>query len=604
MQKQHRALCRATALVILAGGALVFGQDADHKGNSPSPNSASQVSPQGPTTTLKADSRMVTLEVVAHDRQGHLVPNLTAKDFQVYEEILPKKDQLPQTISAFQLVNLTELREAGKGPVQMPAGVYSNLATMQTLTVPPTILLVDGINTDLASQMQVLRQMVKMLTSIPADVPVAVYLMDRRLHLLQSFTTDPKLLREAATKALSLDSGLVQGDPHEDPNSVSAILEIQPYVSEDTLGAIRTFERESFSSMMDIRVQETLDAFRGIARYLAGYPGRKNLLWISSSFPLTIAPDADNKFSGVRGYESQMNDVTNALADAKVAVYPMDARGLSTSSNFDASARVRHAGPGGGFGQAVQNENVSRDSSQDSMRLLADQTGGRVCVNNNDLADCVKTAVNDGSSYYELAYYPDSSHWHGEFHRIVVKGPGGVRLAYREGYYARVAESGGADDGGKSDMNLQKAACQDLLGATAILVMAQRVASDQPGQAKFFLGIDPNAVTFTPADGGGRNLQLSFAVCAFDKDGKAVQYFHENTEQKLTEPQYEAIKSHHGIPHPVAFAPPAVAVRVRLLVRDLVSGRMGSVDVPNVAANTPPPAPASVTPASSTTTPQ
>jgi len=446
--------------------------------------------------------------------------------------------------------------------------------------------------------------MVKMLTSIPADVPVAVYLMDRKLHLLQTFTTDPKLLRTAASKALSLDSGLVEGDPHEDPNAISAIMEGQPYISEDTLAAMKTFERETFSSMLDIRVQETLDALRGIARYLAGYPGRKNLLWISSSFPLTIAPDADNKFSGVRGYEDQMNDVTNALADAKVAVYPMDARGLNTSSNFDPSARVRHAGPGGGFGQAVQNENISRDSSQDTMRMLSDETGGRTCVNNNDLADCVKTAVNDGSSYYELAYYPDASRWHGEFHRIIVKGPGGVHLAYRGGYYAKIEDNSASAEAGKTDMTLQKAACQDLLGATAILVMAQGMPADQPGQVKYFLGIDPNSVTFTPDDAGGRNLQLNFAVCAFDKENKAVQYLHENSDQKLTAQQYEAIKTHHGIPHPVSFAPPPAAVRIRLLVQDRASGRMGSVDVPNVAASTPPPAPAAAPVAPAALTPQ
>jgi VWFA-related protein len=540
-----------------------------------------------PPTTLKTSTRMVTLEVVAHDHQGRMVPNLTAKDFQVYEEILPRKNQLPQSIAAFQQVNLPELRAAGKGPAQLPAGVYSNLSTMQSLTVPPTILLIDGINTDLASQMQVHRQMVKMLASIPADVPTAVYLMDRRLHLLQTFTTDPKLLRDAAAKALSLDSGLVQGDSHEDPNAVSAILEIQPYVTEDTLAAIRTFERESFSSMMDIRVQETLDALRSIARYLAGYPGRKNLLWISSSFPLMIAPDGDNKFSGMRAYASQMNDVTNALADAKVAVYPMDAGGLSTSTNFDPSARVRHAGPGGGFGQAVQGENLNRDSTQESMHVLADQTGGRTCVNNNDLADCVRAAVNDGSSYYELAYYPDSSLWHGEFHRIVVKGPSGVRLAYREGYYARTEDSAAAGDAGPSDLDLQKAACQDLLNATALLVMAEKIPADQPGQAKYFLAIDPNAITFAPADAGARNLELSFAVCAFDKDGKAVQYLHETSDQKLTEQQFAAIKAQHGIPHPVAFAPPPPTVRVRLVVQDKFSRRMGSIDVPYVADGTP-----------------
>src|SRR5450432_3735160 len=90
------------------------------------------------------------------------------------------------------------------------------------------------------------------------------------------------------------------------------------------------------------------------------------------------------------------------------------------------------------MGRAIDREDTKRISSQDSMKELAEQTGGRICVNNNDLADCVKTAVNDGTSYYELGYYPEAGDWHGEFHRIVVKTTqSGVHLAYRAGYFAR-----------------------------------------------------------------------------------------------------------------------------------------------------------------------
>src|SRR5260370_10113001 len=97
---------------------------------------------------------------------------------------------------------------------------------------------------------------------------------------------------------------------------------------------LQRFEREQYADSMDIRVKMTLDALRVIARHVSGYPGRKNLIWLSSAFPLAITPDAYvtlvARFSGVRNYSSEMTAVANALTDAQVPVYPVDARGMET----------------------------------------------------------------------------------------------------------------------------------------------------------------------------------------------------------------------------------------------------------------------------------
>ena len=110
--------------------------------------------------------------------------------------------------------------------LQVPAGVYTNLVTMQKNPVPPTMILVDGLNTDVTAQMQVHAQMVRMLNSVPDDVPVAIFLLGRRLRMLQGFTTDPKLLKDALQKASTVEaSGLRQLDPRDDPDSLSSFQE-------------------------------------------------------------------------------------------------------------------------------------------------------------------------------------------------------------------------------------------------------------------------------------------------------------------------------------------------------------------------------------------
>src|SRR6266480_4694768 len=108
----------------------------------------------------------------------------------------------------------------------LPAGVYTNLVTTKNLSAPPTILLVDGLNTDATSQVQVRQKMVRLLASAPSDVPMAVFLLGRELKLLQSFTTDAKLLSAAAERAMTQEATNLQiKDPRDDPFSNSSLLE-------------------------------------------------------------------------------------------------------------------------------------------------------------------------------------------------------------------------------------------------------------------------------------------------------------------------------------------------------------------------------------------
>jgi len=571
---------------------------------------------------FRASTHLVTVDVVATDHHGQVISDLASKDFQVFEQIVGKKGQREQHISQFEFVTQTvsaktEQRVAPK----IPPGVFTNLITMRRLPVPPTVLLVDGLNTDIEGGMQARRQMVKMLASIPSDTPVAVFLLGHNLQLLQGFTKDPALLKAAAQKAFSLDNAAVATvDARDDPNSMSSLTEEMfgasgdeappgqaiapgggrgsapsgpsgPPGGELQIAAIQRFEKETIAATTDMRVQTTLDALRAIARHLSGYSGRKNLIWISSSFPLTINPDATAQhnlaFEGNRNYSSEVASVTNALADAKVAVYPVNPAGVQTQAYFDVSVRKTntYGVQPNTLNHTLNRENEARFASQESMQEVAQQTGGKICVNNNDLADCVKTAVTEGSSYYELAYYPDAGDWQGEFHHISVKtSRSGVQLSFREGYYARTGETAGKADakGTENDPHLQEAACEDLLTSTSILIVAKAYAGDQPGQTKFFLAIDSKMLTLTPA-GDKQNVRLDLAVCALDVAGKPLQYMQDHVQQQISAPANGAASV--SIPHVVQFAPKSETARVRLVVRDVPSGRLGSVDVPYTANN-------------------
>jgi VWFA-related protein len=576
----------ATALAL----AIPLGGQTTGLPSTPQPSGAAQPAQgQTPTAVIKATSRLVSVEVVVRDRAGRPVTGLTAKDFEVSEQLPPKKDRHPQAIAVFRAENWAELRAAATTPPALPPGVYSNLVTKQA-QVPPTVLLFDGINTDVESQMQVHHQMVNILSSIPPDVPVAVFLMGHQLRLLQTFTTDPKLLREAAAKTMVVGRAAPDQDPTDNPDSLAAALDNVPHVPAGLQASLENFDQAVFSLDANVRMHETLDALRSIARYLDGYPGRKNILWISTSFPLLLLPGeqtGSGNSNDLRAFQGDMQDVGAALMDAKIAIYPMDPSGVRTQSMFEASARVRQSESGQRLGQSIQREDILRQGEQQVMSDLADQTGGRVCLNDNDLGDCVNKAVDDSNSYYELAYYPTAGDFRGEYHRIVVKATrSGLHLSYREGYYARpLASPEGSKVASKSALNakdgdpvLRRAACEDPLTSSAILLMAKSIPTDKDGAAKYFLAIDPHMLTFTPPEAGSRELVTSIAACTFDKTGQPLQYLQKDSVATLNDQQFAAAS--HAITQTFEFAPTPGVARVRLLVRDSESGRIGSVDIP------------------------
>ena len=515
-----------------------------------------------PVTTFKASTRMVTLEVVAKDRNGNHVTGLKASDFQVFEQSRSRgKQKYQEKIAAFREIRMADLATQLPSKLQVPTGIYTNVITLPQEPVPPTIFLVDGLNTDIKDQMQVHVQLLKMLRSLPSNVPVAVFLFGHKLRMVQDFTSDPKLLQAALRDVKSVaGQNVAKLDPSEDPDSLPAKLDsFRGMLPPELLAAVEHFEREHYVGDMDLRVRETSEALTTLARRLAGYPGRKNLLWISTGFPIAIN-DADNI---PRDYWLPLKRMASTLSEAKIAVYPINPAGVQGFSLFQAGTRLRN--------NSVLLETNMRNGEQDTMEVIAAGTGGRVCTGDNDLGDCVKKAMDDSSSFYEIAYYPDSQNWNGEYRKVILKSRADLHLAYRQGYYATSER----DQDQKTE--LRQAACDDYLDATSIFIAAKRLPGDSPDQLKFYMTINTSALTAPETNNGGRDLHFTIAACSFDREGRAQQLMSEDIHHEFTKAEYQGLLS-NGLPHTVSIPGPQPAA-VRLLVKDVPSGRLGSVGI-------------------------
>ena len=536
---------------------------------------------------LKVTTRLVTLDVIATDSRGNPVRDLKPEDLQVFEE---RKAQ--QKIEHFEYIE----KAAGAGAsdnsisaIRKRANVLSNQLPLEQLKIPPTVLLMDSLNTQTFNQLQGRAHMVQLLRTLPADTPIAIFLLGSSLRILQGFTSDGTLLRAALDHAVAGNSTMK--DPLTDTENTSSYIE-NTTAGMDTnqgvasqLGEVQNFEKEEYAMTNDLRAKETLGAMAQIGQFLSGIPGRKNLIWVSESFPISIAPDPDtgnNPFAGMRNYSDQVKVVANSLTDAQVAVYPMDVRGLQANQALSASQNVSRPQTrmtGRQIADQLNQEDIDLEQSHGTMDELAQDTGGKACKNGNDLSGCVLTALKDSSSYYEMSFYPQNVNWDGRYHKIVVKTTRpGVKLVYRRGYYALDASSLAKRQQPEDHL---RQACADQLPSTTIPLTVQPLPSgpseNPQGVLQYMLMI--SAAGLGSSQGGGSyNLNVRVADCEFAQKDTVFKLNERELPKTISGEVFQSWRS-SGIPYHVSLMPSADTRRIRLVVLDVSSGLTGAIDI-------------------------
>jgi VWFA-related protein len=532
-----------------------------------------------PGPTFRSYSRLVTLEVVVKDSKGKHFTGLKPGDFQVLEETPSEsKEKREQKIAQFREVQVNHLgRSAASMTTRTAPDIYTNAMAIEKNPVPATILLVDGLNTTIQDQAQVHTQMLKMLRQLPGDVPVAVFLLGDRLTMLQGFTTDPQLLQRALGAANSnAGKGIADVNPTDDPyaagNSMGGFDHLHDPSLASVIAAIQQFDQHVYATQMTARVNRTAEAFISLSRNVAGYPGRKNVLWMSTAFPINVNAFSVGDSASQADYQGLIGKMNRALSDAHAAVYPIYVGGVETLQTFRADALPPDVSSAGISG-AIQRNVEQINSQQDVMEKIAAGTGGKVCAGSNELSDCVRKAVDDSSHYYEISYYPDSPMWNGAYRNIILKSHvHGAHLVYRNWYLARGEEN---PDPKLQSRELQ-ADCDDYLDATAVPFTAARVRASSPDTLQFSLRIDPSALAFVATADGDRSASLEVAVCTLNEKRWPLKIMMYPVNLSFTAQQYDAMQAAGGVTQAITVPAPRPAA-VRLLVKDMTTGKLGSI---------------------------
>jgi VWFA-related protein len=383
---------------------------------------------------------VVNVDVYVTDSKGNLVKGLGRDDFQIFE------DGRPMAITNFFSM------DEGK-PVTQPAApllVVPNQATpapapevSATLPNPEDqrlvlIVYVDNVNLRPFNRNKVLKDLrVFLNTKLRREDLVMLVSYDRSVHIRQQLTSDPSLIN---SQLVALEKISAQGT-HADSERHDALQRIEDADNaSEALGVARSYAESQFNDLAF-----SIDALRDIVNGLAGMPGRKAVIYVSDGLQLIVGQDVyyavQEKFKDTTGitesfdYDTsrRFRELTSTANANRVTFYTIDAAGLRSYSSISAENQT----PGQGvFIDQFQIQNV-----QSSIRLMADETGGKAIINTNSFLPGLEKIAEDFRTYYSLGYSPQHS-GDGRYHEIKVKlKKKGLVARNREGYRDKTAET-------------------------------------------------------------------------------------------------------------------------------------------------------------------
>jgi len=519
------------------------------------PPAHTQASPQGESPTIRTTVRLVEVAVIAETKQGEPVAGLTKEDFALLDEGRSE----PITVFSAETTG-----HRGQLAGALPPNTFTNRFELsEDAPVAATAILFDGLNTRIPDQAYARQQVVEFLDRMEPGARVALYALGRGLNVLQDFTAEPAALKQALAK--------YRGDmSQQDADSLQAeqtagLVRFNGWVDELKLNLIDYYARD--------RALRTIRSLVAIANHLERLPGRKSLVWVSGSFPVWIgrksAPLPERPKPGEQSFWAEIEQAARALNRSNLAVYPVDAVGLMAREDYNPDR-----------GSISRDMTGFQRGGLETMQVLAERTGGRAFFNNNDLQRALRQVLADARATYSLGFQPSHHQWDGKFReiRVRVQRPG-VRLRHRSGYFAQPPEPA---DAWYRESVLSAAAWSPVdasrLGLTVHINPRNANAWDLE------LRLDPLDLSLEYSNGNWEgSLDVWFAQIGA-RDRHVLTTTHVARLRMIPAVYERAMQTREVVLMEALELSPDTQL-VRVLVRDIRTGALGSLSIPSPASS-------------------
>ena len=530
---------------------------------------------------------IVAIDAVVTDRNGAVVRDLTAADFEVLQNGKRQKvtfaQFVPVTIAAPATEGIasgTVLAPAPAEAPRVPAPPITREQVRRTivLVVDDLGLSVEGMN----NTRRALREFVD-TGLLPTDL-VAIVRTGEARGMLQSLTNDRAAL-QAAIDALRYNMMSRKG--------------VSPFGDVTQLGDGKPVVDEVMPLQRSVSATASLAALNLVVQAARDLPGRKTVILASEGFQLweeTIATKTSDEDTRVR---FAVDRVIDQATRSGVVIYAIDGQALQPAG-LRAADDIHSADPRGNpdamgaalRGPAADRQRASRDS-QESLAYLAEQTGGFAVLNTNDLGSGLRRIGNDVRDYYVIGYEPDRDTFAAKgksprLYKITVN----VRRA-RVRVRTRKEFIGVSDP--ERPSGLPTPAQQLVLAAispfsaAAIALRGTNLLGYSASRGMFVrtvLHLDAQALAFSSDANGTRTASADLVGLVFDSNGAQVDTISTGFDVTLQNAAAEqTIKSGLVYTALVPIGRPG-GYQLRYAVRDRRSGAIGSVggfvNVPDV----------------------
>jgi len=535
-----------------------------------------QQQPGDDDDVVRISTNLVQVDAVVR-KNGKPVTNLTADDFEIYE------DGRKQTITSFTYIsNIPNTVAAAPAPTTdkqtnippagpIPAGPIKVNDPHRTIA-----FVVDDLGISAESMGTVRKNLKKFVAEElqPNDL-VAIIRTGGELGVLQQFTNDKRVLNRALERL------------RWNPCSRTGMHTFLPAGMEDIQDGFRC----GFS------YGQTGRALRFIIDGLARLPGRKSLVLMSDDLPresqevdLGEQTDASGetvpRFTNTTNLSGMLYKIAEKAIRASVVIYSVDTQGLMyTGPTAADSFRGNYRQVTQQTRQIMSARSALLQARRGGGELLARQTGGFQIRNSNSFR--FDDILEDQSGYYLLGYRPTDETFNRRFHHINAKVKrSGMTLRTRFGFFGVSEEEAKKSQLTVGDLtNLALAspfAAQDInLGFTPFF------ANDKSGASvvRSFVYLEARDLTFTPIDGRYQaSLELQGVI--FGDNGSVIQQLTRGADVSLLESDYQqALRNGMQLIFDIPVKR-AGGFQVRIAARDKASSRIGSagefVNVPNL----------------------
>jgi VWFA-related protein len=484
-----------------------------------------------PQATFRAGTDLVQVNVVAQDKDGKPVTDLRRDDFQIFD------NGAQQEIRLFLADRPTSAPPEARAP-----GIFTN--QIADGRGGYSVLLFDNLNIDpgneeFAHTARARQKALLALREISPNDKVAIYALGCRFQVVREFTSDrDSLIQQLGTfgPAPGPCADPSSGDPPPRP-TLAQLMVSGPTRADGTPmwatapppgtgHAAEGMAAASAAIAADLADRETLQ----LAEHLAGIPGRKNLIWLTTTFHLSP--------SNLR-----------KLINAGVAIYPVDTQGSTIALAADKAARAATLG------------------------AIAAQTGGVAFVDRDDLDVGIRGALEDGRISYTLGYYRPDRDNNKPVHQIGVRvSRPGVTLRYRTSYTVEPPPPKSANP-----VHDLVQAMNSPVDATAIRLVASVTRSQNRLDISGVL--DVAGLDLELIDGlwkGKAELVARFVTADGKLAGKVVAL----TMTFNLRPATCASALQRGFRFHRAIAIPPKAVDMNLLIGNVASGKIGTLTIP------------------------